>query len=276
MKKKLTVFICVLITITFLTVISDYGSSLPPPLVKFRSFDNFHDSLLLSMTNRSGSLGSVAIVSDVNLNRYIRSNNQRIAELERIAESERVANIERLESLQKRSCISCQNSIASAYDRDELIKDSTSVSYYFVPSWLPTDYTLSIIATIDTINAGVSYLYNTSDYNFARNTEVIIIEGDTIDFRWSYGENTEFIFNRVINVGSDFKHADGVEGLFYKDSGDRRTYSWIQHGQLFYLEIPLWTIDGIDGRINEFAINELIMNSSIKVDLVEGEHFIPP
>jgi len=55
-----------------------------------------------------------------------------------------------------------------------------------------------------------------------------------------------------------------------------RTYSWIQHGQLFDLTIPLWTIDGSDGRINEFAANELIMNSAIKVDLVEGEEFVPP
>ena len=165
------------------------------------------------------------------------------------------------------------------------VQTSSSNPYYYAPSWLP-DYEFTLYDA--TIGPGaVGYNYRPEDYDYTLEwgeTGDEYILNNHIDFIWFYGDYDADASLSYETLRSGKIPADGVEGLYYNDYGSlsapdialHREYYWVQDGYMFCLRMPLRTIDGMDGRIDEATANQLIMNSALRVELVPDEFFEPP
>ena len=151
---------------------------------------------------------------------------------------------------------------------------SNNTFHYYVPSWLPEGFLLGSMGYSDW---SVGFEFSHFAYDYEKPSDSIVL------FEWVFGADADLVLDGYMET-RNLKPAANVEGLYYydygasteSDVGTNREYSWIQNGYIFHLRIPLWTIDGKDGRIDENTANVLIMNSALKVDILDGEYFEPP
>jgi len=160
--------------------------------------------------------------------------------------------------------------------------DLNEKQYYFIPSWIPDGFELDFMS--------FSRLFVGSYYKYLKNDDV---HGSHDFHDFKLDKTFSFVWFILANAKEALAYdieelglipANGVEGLYYEDYGAytgtsehlMRTYYWIQAEYFFKLSIPLWTISGEDGNVDEYTANQLIMNSALKVDIVADELFKPP
>ena len=155
--------------------------------------------------------------------------------------------------------------------------------YYFVPSWLPEGFTL--------FNIGISH--RSAGFRFASGD---FVSSPSWDHENILNNNMVFEWHRDVAVADAFMEATvarfglqpvaGVNNLYFEDFGLyfedfgaepfavdlRRSYYWVQGEYRFMLSIPLWII----AEYGEALVNELVMNSALAVELVDGQYYVEP
>ncbi|MCL2856615.1 MAG: Ig-like domain-containing protein [Oscillospiraceae bacterium] len=148
---------------------------------------------------------------------------------------------------------------------------------HYIPSWLPEGFRLrgsgiGVSASgVGTRNRGVFYFFITDDYDSSHGDEHRIM------FSWYTGAiSAEAYMDNIIRIFG-LRPADGVGGLYYYDYYTyrfvlMRDYRWLQDNYVFRLNIPLRFAD----EYGEALVNELVMNSALAVELVDGEYYVEP
>jgi len=167
------------------------------------------------------------------------------------------------------------------YGVNDITQSGTSANkqYYYIPSWLPEDFTLDFITYSSWT---ITYIFTTVEYSDNPSSHEHILN-NRIDFVWYSRANAAEGLNEVIEV-HDLNLVEEITGLYYYDYAAsnnldvnlKRCYYWIQDDYLFHLGIPLRTFNNINGNLDEVTVNQLIMNSALKVEFVEDEFFEPP
>jgi hypothetical protein len=161
---------------------------------------------------------------------------------------------------------------------------------YYMPTWLPEGFALSSVR----LNSGfIGAFFDIDGFDESQNFIHEYLLNNRITFTWftqfplPYAEL--FLNNERQAVG--LQPAVGVAGLYYYDYASTqdpsvnlaRGYYWIQDGYVFRLDIPLWIInqhahsnDGFGTASIGDSIADLVMNSALAVELVDGVSYVEP
>jgi len=151
---------------------------------------------------------------------------------------------------------------------------------YYIPAWVPEGFALSGVR----FNSGfIGARFNICGFDESQNFIHEYLLKNQITFTWYTQFNAEnFLYNETRAVG--LQPAPGVAGLYFYDfpaawgsENLARTYYWIQDDYVFTLTMPLWVINE-NARIAAFgdSIADLVMNSALAVELVDGESYVEP
>jgi len=154
---------------------------------------------------------------------------------------------------------------------------------YYIPAWVPEGFTLSSVR----FNSGfIGAVFKSDDFDESQNSIEEHLLNNQITFSWftqfppPYAEL--FLYNETRALG--LIAAPGVAGLYFHDfpaawgsENLARTYYWIQDDYVFILSMPLWVIND-RARMTPFddSIADLVMNSALAVELVDGESYVEP
>ena len=148
-------------------------------------------------------------------------------------------------------------------------------SYYYVPSWLPKDFTL---VNISISSWSVAYTFVSDDFFSAYSWAHENILTNQIVFEWVIEFNyTDEGFRANVVERENLISVYGVDGLYFKDFGadltvsQMRSYFWLQDGYMFIFSIPLHSFaDSLE------EISALVLETPLQVELIDGVNFKNP
>jgi len=154
-------------------------------------------------------------------------------------------------------------------------RDFGYIERYYILGWVPEGFTLSRIWLTSLFVGGV---FEIDDFDESQRSEYDYLLNNQINFVWVTRPDAELYFyneTRAAGVAS----TPGVAGLYFHCLwGSRvpenlaRNYFWLQDGYVFRLTMPLRVIY----RQCQHRIANLVMNSALAVELVDGESYVEP